>query len=282
MRPTKEQLQKYYRQALDRCLDAFGRLAEEDWRRKASRIWTAKDYLGHLVSSQEEETNRLTTQALAGQPGDLPGFTDREHIDDYNEQILAPVRSLSVGELLSRLRASFEEHLRMLEPLSEADLDRPASNPGWDRPGTVRDLFYMGYLHLPTHYQDIRRAVKKKLPHWMEICPAEEVSYQLGRTFHFMPLIYWPKRGSDLQATFLFTMEGEGGGQWAIRVADGLAEAQDGAPEKVDTEVRTKPALWMDLSTKDLNAAMAIMTRKVRISGNPALAMRLESLFQVT
>lgn len=282
MPPTKEQLQKYYRQALERCIDAFGRLSEEDWQRKASKIWTAKDYLGHLVSCQEEEGNRLTAQALAGQPGELPGFLGREHIGDYNEQSLAPLRGLPVSDLLSRLRRSFEEHLRMLAPLSEEELERPASNPGWDRAGTVRDLFYMCYLHLPGHYQDIRRAVKRKLPHWMDACPADEVNYQLSRTFHFMPLIYWRERGGELRATFLFTMEGEGGGQWAINIADGRAEAEDGAPDKVDTEVRTKPALWMDLSTNDLNAAMAIMTRKVHINGNPGLAMRLESLFQVT
>ncbi len=282
MMPTKEQLERYYSQALERCLEAFGRLSEEDWKRKASKIWTAKEYVAHLVSSQEEEGNHLTAQALTGQPGQLPGFVDREHIDDYNEQILAPVRGLPASELLARLRASFGEHLRMLEPLTEADLDRPASNPGWDRPGTVRDLFYMCYLHLPGHYQDIRRVAKKKLPHWMDASTPDEVNYQLGRTFHFMPLIYWKQRGGDLQASFLFTMEGEGGGQWAINVANGRAEAQDGAPEKVDTEIRTKPTLWVDLSNKDLNAAMAIMTRKVHISGNPALAMRLESLFQVT
>lgn len=281
-RPSKEQIQRFYRQALDRCLDHFSRLSEDDWRKKASKVWTARDYLAHLAVSQEEEMNRLTAEALEGKPGQLPGFTDREHMADYNEQLLASVRGLSVSDLMARFRAAHEEHLRTLDSLSEEDLNRPASNPGWSREGTVRDLFLSSYLHLAGHYQDIRRAAKKKLPHWMDLCPPEEVNFQLGRTFHFMPLIYWPQRGGDLRATFLFTMEGEGGGQWAIQVADGRAEAQDGAPDQPDTEIRTRPAVWMDLSTGDLNAAMAVMTRKVRIQGNAGLAMRLEQLFEVT
>jgi putative sterol carrier protein len=46
-------------------------------------------------------------------------------------------------------------------------------------------------------------------------------------------------------------------------------------------EFRTKPEHWMDLSTNDLNAMFAITTRKVHLAGNMALAMKLDSLFQV-
>ena len=281
MTPSKEQIRHYYTQALQRCLDAFARLEDSDWRRKVTSRWTAKDHLAHLVATQQEESNQLTHQALAGEPGHLPGYDSREGINDYNEQMLATVRDLPVSELLGRLKAACEEHLRILEGMNEADLDKPASSPGWDRPGTVRDLFFASYLHLPGHYQDIRRATKRKLPHWMEASTPEEVHYQLDRTFHFMPLIFWSSRGADMQAVYAFTMEGEGGGQWAIRIGSGKAESQDGAPASFDSEVRTKPGLWMDLSQGDLNPALAIMTRKVQLGGNTGLAMKLNQLFEV-
>jgi len=282
MKPTKEQIKKYYSEALARCLNAYAQLEEKEWGKKASDKWTAKDYLAHLVVGQEETSNRVTRQAIAGQPGEIPGYRGREGINEYNQEMLAQVRDLPVPELLGRLKATVEEHLSMLDGLSEADLDKPVVHPGWSRPGALRDAFFSAYLHLPGHYQDIRRVAKKKLPHWMDASSTDEVHYQLDRIFNFMPLIFRSDRGQGMQATYLFTMEGDGGGQWAIRIADGQAEAQDGAPEKVDAEVRTKPALWIDLSTNDLNAPMAIMTRKVRINGNPALAMRLEGLFQVS
>ena len=282
MKPSKEQIKQYYSQALLRSLEAYRRLDEKKWKKKAASEWTAKDYLAHLVITQEEQGNRLVQQALGGEPGQLPGFERREAINDHNERMLASVRDLPVSDLMGRLEAAFEESLRMLDGLSEADLDKPASSPGWDRPGTVRDIFFASYLHLPMHYQDIRRVDKKKLPHWMDAGTPDEVNFQLGRIFHYMPLIFWPERGKDLQATYLFNMEGEGGGQWAVSIADGKAEAQDGAPESFDMELRTKPELWIDLSNNDLNAMWAITTKKVHLGGNKGLAMKLGELFQVS
>ena len=282
MTPTKDQIKKYYSQALGRCLDAYARLDEKEWGKKASDRWTAKDYLAHLVISQEELHNVLICQFLGGETANLPGFDRHEQVNDYNEQALAKVGDLPVSQLLVRLKAAFEEALGMLDGLSEADLDRPASHPNWSCPGTVRDLFFSSYLHLPGHYQDIRRAAKKKLPHWIEVGAPEEVHFQMDRIFHFMPLIYRPDRGGDMKATYLFNMEGEGGGQWAVRIADGKAEAQDGAPESFDMELRTKPELWIDLSNNDLNPVWAITTRKVHLGGNAGLAMKLGTLFQVS
>jgi len=282
MTPTKDQIKKYYSQALGRCLDAYARLDEKEWGKKASDRWTARDYLAHMVVAQEEEANRLIRQALAGEPASVPGFAAREEINDYNQRMLETVRDLPVGELLTRLKAACDEALAMLDGLSETDLDKPFAHPGWDRPGTIRDLFFASYLHLPGHYQDVRRAAKKKLPHWMEAGSPEEVHFQLDRIFHYMPLIFWSSRGADMNVTYVFNMEGEGGGQWAVRISDGKAEAQDGAPESFDMELRTKPELWIDLSNNDLNAMWAITTRKVHLGGNAGLAMKLSHLFQVS
>lgn len=282
MTPTKDQIKKYYSQALGRCLDAYARLDDKEWGKKASDRWSASDYLAHMVIAQEEEANRLIRQALAGEPASVPGFAAREEINDYNQRMLETVRDLPVAELLGRLKAAFEEHLAMLDGLSETDLDKPFAHPGWDRPGTLRDLFFASYLHLPGHYQDIRRAAKKKLPHWMEAGSPEEVHFQLDRIFHYMPLIFWSSRGADMNVTYVFNMEGEGGGQWAVRIADGKAEAQDGAPDSFDMELRTKPELWIDLSNNDLNAMWAITTRKVHLGGNAGLAMKLGTLFRVS
>src|SRR3990172_1120101 len=136
MTPTKDQINKYYSQALGRCLDAYARLDDKEWGKKASDRWAARDYLAHMVIAQEEEANRLIRQALAGEPANVPGFATREEINDYNQRMLETVRDLPVSELLTRLKAAVEENLRLLDGLSEADLDKPASSPGWGRPRT--------------------------------------------------------------------------------------------------------------------------------------------------
>ena len=190
-------------------------------------------------------------------------------------------RELPVPELLQRMQSAVGEHIQMLESLSEADLDKPAMSPSWDRPGTVRDLFFAAYLFLPGQYQEIRKVSKKKLPHWIEASTPEQVNYHMGRIFHYMPLIYRSDKGGDMQATYLFTMEGEGGGQWNLAIANGRADSGEGEPPAHDIEIKTKPQLWIDLTTGELNPPMAIMTRKVKLGGNMGLAMKLSDLFSV-
>ena len=278
MNPTKDQVKLFYSQALQRCLDAFAQLDDKEWAKKVSEF-TAKEHLAQLVSTTESETLPLSRQAIAGEKASIPGFETRADTIPFRAAAMTEVKDLPVSELLERLRSGVSEHIAMLDGISEEDLDKPTQSPGWDRPGTIRDLFFAGYLFLPGQYQDIRKANKKKLPHWVESGTPDQVNFQIGRIFHYMPLIYRSDKGADMKDTYQFTMEGDGGGQWSLAIADGRADTTDGEASEHDIEIKTKPNLWIDLTTGELNAPMAIMTRKVKIGGNAGLAMKLSDLF---
>jgi len=279
MKATKDQIMGFYGQTLKRCSEAFASLDEKEWGKKASDEWTARQHLANLVATCEAEELPLTRQALAGEPPHIAGFEKREDQLPFRKATMAKLENLSIPELLQRFQTAFGEHRALLESVSEEDLDKPARSPAWDKPGTVRDFFFGAYLFLAGQYQEIRRVNKKKLPHWIEASTPDQTRYHMDRIFHYMPLIFRSDKAEDLQATYQFTMEGEGGGQWHIRIADGKAEAADGPAEPHDSEIKTKPQLWVDLSSGDLNPPIAIMTRKVKLGGNPALAMKLSDLF---
>lgn len=279
MTPTKDQIVSFYKTALQRSLDAYARLDDKEWGKKASEPWTAKDHLAHLAGTMQDETMLLTKQALAGEKGHIEGFEKRTDMLPFRQRTVDRLKDKSPAELLQMMRSGYGEHIALLETLSDADLDKPATSPGWDVPGTVRDLFFGSYLFLPGQYQEIRKASKKKLPHWIEDSSPDQVNYHMSRIFHYMPLIFRSDRGAGMSVTYLFTMEGEGGGQWGVSIADGHATSQDGEPAAHDVEIKTKPESWIDLSTGDLNAMWAITTRKVHLGGNMALAMKLSELF---
>lgn len=282
MVPTKEQIQQFYSRALQRSLDAYAKLDDKEWEKKASDQGTAKDHLAQLVGTIESETLVITRQALAGEKINIPGFQSRGEMTSFRESSAKAVVGLSTAELLERMKKGFSEHIAMLETLSEADLDKPTQTPAWDRSGTVRDLFFASYLFLPGQYQEIRRVNKKKLPHWIEDGTPDQVNYHMGRLFNYMPLIFRSDKAGDLKATYLFTMEGEGGGQWSLAIADGRADSADGPlSDSPDIEIKTKPESWIDLSTGDLNPMMAVMPPfgKVKLSGSMPLALKLSELF---
>ena len=280
--PTKDEIKSFYDKTAERVLDAYSKLDEKEWSKKASDHWSAKEHLAYSVGTLEEEMLPVTRATISGEGISIPGFTKRDEEPAFRRAITEKLSGLPAVDLISRLRAAYDEHARILEGLIEADLDRKVTNPGWDREGTVRDLFVAAYLLLVNQYQAIRRVAKKKVPHWMDGIEPERVHYHVDRLFHYMPLIFNRNRADDINATYQFTMEGEGGGQWNMRIGDGRADTSDGAADTYDCEIKTKPALWMDLASGDLSAPIAIMTRKVKLGGNPALAMKLSGIFGST
>ena len=279
MTPTKEQMKLFYAQTADRCLEAYGQLGQQEWDKKASDHWTAKEHLAYTVGTLEEEMLPMTRAGMSGENVKLPGFDQREDEPAFRRAVTEKLSVLSTVELIPRLRAAFDEHVSILDGLSEADLDRKVVNPGWDREGTVRDLYTSAYLLLVNQYQEIRRVAKKKLPHWTQGISPERVHYHVDRLLQYMPLIFRSNDASDMNVTYQFTMEGDGGGQWSMRIGEGRADTAEGAADPHDCEIKTKPALWMDLASGDLSPPIAIMTRKVKLGGNVGLAMKLSGLF---
>jgi hypothetical protein len=182
------------------------------------------------------------------------------------------------------MRAAFEANLRTLEGVTDEDLGRIVEHPGWFRSGTLAQVFHTGYLHIPLHYQDIRASIRsrKQIPHWMETATADEVHDILAQTFDYMPLTYSPARGGDLRATIVFNMTGPGGGAWTLDIAGPECRALEGRPDHANMELACRPAVWVDLMTKDLNALWGLLTRRLKIKGNPLLALKMESLFEIT
>jgi putative sterol carrier protein len=281
MKQTKDAMLQRYREALKRCVDAFARLDEKEWGKKASEHWTAKEHLAHLVSNYEDELLVITRQAIAGQPASVPGFETQDDQLDFYRAGVEKVRDRPVAELMERFRSAAEQHITMLDELDEAMLDKPAGNPSWSREGTIRDLFSAGYLFLANQHQEIRRVNKKKLPHWLDSGPPERVNFHLDRLYNYMALILRADRAEEAQVTYQFNIEGSGGGQWRLKIADSRGVCEDGEGE-YDAEIKTKPEHWMDLASGDLNPPVAIMTRKVKLGGNAGLAMKLGSYFGST
>lgn len=283
----KDTLQRFYPIGLQRCLDAWRQLDAGDWAAKDPKgPWTARDYLAHLVTSQQFEGNPVTAANLAGKTTGLPGPGSPGEIDAFNARNLGAVRDLCPAELMERLSGLVEEHLGMLAPLSETDLERPAVNPGLHWPITIEITFDMYYLHLPLHYQDIRRCLRRRrsLPHWMDLADEEETHDALGRTFRLMPAFYWAERGRGLRATFLFTLTGKGGGQWTLEVDDGRCSSHAGPPQRADVEIRASPALYLDMQAGEMNPVTSLLTGRFRVRPltKLGLANRLEKLFSIT
>jgi putative sterol carrier protein len=76
-------------------------------------------------------------------------------------------------------------------------------------------------------------------------------------------------------ATIAFALEGEGGGPFYVEIADGAVRGAAGVPQHADLHVRVDVASWRALNAGTLSAPRAFLQRKVHLSGNLLLAVKL-------
>ena len=94
--------------------------------------------IASLVGTMEKETLPLTRQAIAGEAPNIPGFANRSDLRSFRQSTMEEVRDLPVPELLQRMRAAFEEHIAMLDTLSDSDFE-PGSYVPVNEPENIID-----------------------------------------------------------------------------------------------------------------------------------------------
>jgi len=86
---------------------------------------------------------------------------------------------------------------------------------------------------------------------------------------------------AGMKATFQFVVNGDGGGEWNVVVADGKAAIAAGKAENPSIVLTASTADWLALMNGDLNGQTAFLTGKLKIQGDMTLAMKLESFFKL-
>jgi putative sterol carrier protein len=96
-----------------------------------------------------------------------------------------------------------------------------------------------------------------------------------------LPEHFDPEAWGDSDAKIAFNVSGEGGGQWLIKIVDHTLSIDQGTIEGADMTVSASDEDLLAIVRGDLNAVGAFMTGRVKVSGEVALAMKLQSLLGV-
>ena len=79
----------------------------------------------------------------------------------------------------------------------------------------------------------------------------------------------------DTAATIVFELAGEGGGVFHVHIDHGDLRGAAGEPLRFDLRVRVDVDSWRALNAGTLSAPRAFLQRKVHLSGNLMLAVKL-------
>jgi len=87
-----------------------------------------------------------------------------------------------------------------------------------------------------------------------------------------------PTQVQGVNAVILFDLAGEGGGKWTVRLEDGALTLEEGETATPNMTLSMDAQDLIALSNGELNPVSAFMQGRIKVSGDMALAMRMQSL----
>jgi putative sterol carrier protein len=101
----------------------------------------------------------------------------------------------------------------------------------------------------------------------------------VGELFQEMPSRFSPEKAGNMNATLLFDLTGEKGGQWTVKIADGQITVNEEAGSSIPTAtVRMAAEDFQDMHSGKLNPMMAFMSGKVKVEGDLNTVMKFQSV----
>ncbi|MBN1992922.1 MAG: SCP2 sterol-binding domain-containing protein [Anaerolineae bacterium] len=106
------------------------------------------------------------------------------------------------------------------------------------------------------------------------------VADDVQEIFAKMPAAFLPDKAAGLNKTILIDLNGEGGGQWALKIADGQISVSEGQIDSPNLALRMAASDYVALVNGQANPMNLFMAGKIKVEGDVMLAMKFQEMFE--
>lgn len=99
--------------------------------------------------------------------------------------------------------------------------------------------------------------------------------------FDLMPSRFLPDKAGNMQAVIQFNLTGEGGGQYYVTIADGVCTTAEGVAPNPTMTFSASAADYLGILNGQINPMQAFMQGKIKVKGDPSLALKMQTMFAV-
>ena len=261
----------------------FAKLNIKDWDKPVkagSNEWTLHETVAHLcaLSGAGLESIQAT---LRGEPYTFDGLTDRYHFVGYNRHGIDEHLSLPMQELCAEFLNILDQTAFIARTLQPDQVELASEMPIYNRPVKITEAMSIMMFHAGLHHSAQVAEPAGVSPLWKQLSP--EIRHRvIGRVMRALSLLYRYDLGKDLRASFVFEMEGPGGGSWHVDVSPEATSSAEGiATHPSLTFHMNKTDVFCQLMTGRLNFPFALLSGHLKLRGDLRLFPRFGSLFSV-
>jgi putative sterol carrier protein len=96
-----------------------------------------------------------------------------------------------------------------------------------------------------------------------------------------MPKAFRPEKAEGVQAVVQYHLSGDQGGDWIVRIGDGVCQVEQGTAEDPTLTLTADAADYLAIITGKVNAMGAFAEGKLKLKGDLPLAMKLMNFFKL-
>jgi putative sterol carrier protein len=105
------------------------------------------------------------------------------------------------------------------------------------------------------------------------------VADNLNLIFEKMPEAFIPEAAAGVKATILVSLSGEAGGNWLLRIADGLLAVEAGEMDEPNLTLTMQADDYVAMTKGEINPMSLFMGGKIKVSGDMGLALKFQNMF---
>ena len=97
--------------------------------------------------------------------------------------------------------------------------------------------------------------------------------------FDHMPKTFVPEKAKGVKAKIQISLDGEGGGNWLLNIADGRLNVEERKADQPDLKLDMTARDYVRLTLGQTNPMLLFMSGKVKMEGNMLLAWKMQEMF---
>lgn len=94
-----------------------------------------------------------------------------------------------------------------------------------------------------------------------------------------LPEIFLPEKAAGMNTVIQFNLTGDNGGTWWIKINDGQCEVHEGEAESPQMTLISSAEDLYAVMTGEANAVSSFMQGKIKVQGDMALALKMQTMF---